>query len=298
MLRLMLPLLVVLLATLSVAADQPIAWGLTEGQTIPFTVERSLESTLHAGSGDVRFNATETFDLTWSVNDAGSQAAPASIEQDITRIRFQFTAPGGQSNEFDTDSSEPPQGLSMMIAALYRAMVRHNAQFQVAPSGEMTAFEPPEAVLESLKNLPGVATAGEGGDIYQQMLRPAVFQFPAGELEPGQQWTTEVSLPVATPGLGAATLIYTYLGDRELDGQTYAAIDVALTDFLPSDPDGKPTGVEVVESSGEVLFDRQAGVVHSANLRSRLALEIAVGDQPTSGEATQSVVIKAGPIEE
>ncbi|TWT66768.1 hypothetical protein Pla123a_46570 [Posidoniimonas polymericola] len=298
MLHRQLPLLIVIIAVGHAAADEPLQWKLNPGQSLPLAIEQTYESTLHTGSGDVSSSSTQQVDLSWKANDGAEQVGAVRIEQEISRIRFGFNAPGGQGYEFDTDSSEPPQGLAAMIASLYRAMVENNAAFLLSARGDVSGFEPPEAVLESLKNLPGAAAAGEGADIYVQLLRPAVCQFPAGEVEPGQQWTATVGMPVATPGLGAATLTYSYRGEREVGGRTYAAIDVELTGFKPPEKSDQSIDIQVIESGGEVLFDREAGVVYSARLKSRFALAIKVGDEPTTGEATQSVVVEAGPVED
>ncbi|TWT35461.1 hypothetical protein KOR34_03530 [Posidoniimonas corsicana] len=278
-------------------ADEPLVWKFSAGEDLAFEVRQTSDVTLDSRGGEVRSKSDQTATLDWKVETVDAAGA-AKVVQDIRRLQLTFDAPGGQGYQLDTDSEEPPQGLATMIAPVYRALTEHNCQLTVSPQGEILKSEPPEEVLQSLKNFPGAAALGKGGALYQQLLRPALIEVPAGELKVGQKWVSFIEAPLAMFGVEAAEFQYEYLGEREADGRPVAAIGVRLMLIPPEDENAAPVQVRVVQSEGEVLFDREAGRVHSARLESRCELKFTDGKQVTTGEVTQTATAKLAPAGE
>ena len=88
-------------------------------------------------------------------------------------------------------------------------------------------------------------------------LETASAALPVGILQPGQVWTASRRLTVDTllfASTGNANVTYKYLGVRDLDGQTVAAISMAGT-ITPANPIAALTG----KLRGTMLVDVKTG---------------------------------------
>ena len=87
---------------------------------------------------------------------------------------------------------------------------------------------------------------------------------------------------------------YRYEGTKEVDGRTYAVFRPTLK-MTFAGKDGVRTKVKEQDSSGEILFDPEAGRLHSATLKQRVTMDVTVAGQTVEQEIDQTIEVKLTP---
>jgi hypothetical protein len=264
---------ILLFSTVSQAAE-PLQWKFQLGASTSYRLKQDSNTNIAMDEGDVKTSMSQTMDLAWLVESV-DESGTAKVRQDVERVRMEMTSPAGQVYSFDSDSEDPPLGLMAMVASLLETLVAEDMVMTLSPRGEILNLDAPEKLLESMKHMPGAA-AGGGDEALKQLFRSGCFVLPEGPLEKGQTWTTQLEMPMPLIGKQIVETTYKYLGDREVEGRAMAVFEPAIT---ISHAEGAPAGpVEVrfsiVESDGQILFDRQAGRIATSKIHQKIDLSM------------------------
>lgn len=277
------------LAAATARAAEPAVWKFTKDAKNRYRLTQDMAMTMNLGpGGEVATNTTNVMDMSWVVKEVKDDGS-AVVQQKIERIRMTMKAPGGAVAEFDTESTDEPQGFAAMIAPLFREMTRSEFTVTMSPRGAISDVEVPEALTRALAASPGAQALGElaTAEGLKKMVSGVAFELPE-TLEPGKEWTTTAEM--SNPVLGTQTIktTYRYDGPKEADGAHLESFTPKLeVSFAGSDA----VTVKVTEqtSSGEMLFNRDAGRLQSTQLHHTMAMDFATGGQNVSQSLVQDI---------
>jgi len=273
-------------------ADEPLRWKFKAGEAFDYQWTRDMNLNVDAGrAGQMATFTEQTMNMTWSVRSVDDQG-DAVIEQKIGRVRMTMAMPGGQGFDYDTDSEEPAVGMAAMIAPTLKAMTAGELSFTMSPRGEIRDVEISDELAESLKHGPG----GETGAVeqFKSMVSQVAFALPENPPQIGETWTTKLAVSSPTGGSQTVETTYTYDGTREADGTTFAVIKPRVTLELA---DNRMMEMKMKEqkTDGEVLFDPQAGQLHSMSVNQNITLDVVVAGQTMPGTIDQKTDLTVTP---
>lgn len=273
------------------AAAEPPSWKFVPGLKNRYRLTQDMDVSIDLGAGGVQ---TEQFknviDTSWTVAEVQPDGS-AVLKQKIDRMRLTITAPGAKAVEFDTKSTDEPDGFAAMVAPLYRAMTKAEFTVTMTPRGKITDVKAPDSLLAAIAAAPGSPLLGElaTAEGFQKMVSRSSFEIP-DELQPGAEWSTTTE--ANTPPLGKQTIkiTYRYEGPRQKDG-------VELEAFKPTLEIGYSGGDSTVkvtkqESQGEVLFNRTAGRLESMQLDHELSQSITTDGKTVTQSLKQATAMK------
>lgn len=257
-------------------AEEPLRWNFKVGEQLDYQM-------------------TQQMNMTWDVkgvNDKGD----AVIEQAIKRIQMKMEAPGGQGFEYDSAAEGPAVGMAAMIAPMFEAMTAGAFEVTMTPRGEVSEVRVPPEMAKAIANGPGGAAGGEKAAIeqFKAMVTQGAFVLPENPPTPGQEWTTKVDVKNPAGGSQAVETTYKYEGTRDIDGTTYAVIRPSLKMELAGNP-MMQMKVKEQKTNGEVLFNQEAGRLHSMSIDQDLTMDISVGGQTMPGTIKQKVEVTVTP---
>ncbi len=143
-----------LLACSSLAAQEPIEWKFTAGETLDYEVAQRTSVDVDAGAaGSFSIEAVQVLDVVWKI-EAVDDAGVASGVQQIERIKLNVTMPTGLELTYDSGEDEGAMGLSAMLAPMFDTLLENAVPIKVAPTGEVLECELPEAMAERLARVP------------------------------------------------------------------------------------------------------------------------------------------------
>lgn len=289
-----LSVLFLLLFTASLRADEPLAWKLTQGETLVYTATQEAVSTIHVPGNPVQSIAKQVMQIAWNVESIDEQGG-ARIRQDVRRAIVEVEAPGGAGYKIDTNSDEPPMGMGALVGPFFKAIVAHDTTFTLSAQGMVTDLEAPEELLSALKNMPGAALGGSSDAMLKQMCQANIVVLEKGPLEVGQTWKRSLKLTMPMIGAQEVETTYTYQGDRDVEGRSLAVL-APTQKILQREEGAAPVEMtmDVLESDGEAFFDREQGRLVSMNTRQKTDLSIITAGQTITGVVEQTVKVVTG----
>jgi hypothetical protein len=275
----------------SASSAEPLLWRFKPGDVHRYRVAAELESTmaLGEGKGETR-TVRHVVDVTWRVAEIKDNGQ-ATLAQKIDRLQLKLTAPGEEPVEFDSASSDKPEGFAAMVEPLAKALLAGEVNVTVSPRGVVTAVKPPEALLTAIKNSAGADKLGDFAteEGFQTLVQTLSFQLPKDFAE-GVEWSTK--LVTKNPLLGTQTseTTYRHKETREVDGQTMEV----FTPTVVMKFEGSPSKIAVSDekSSGEIVFNRTAGRLESSKVEHSMKLAIAADGEELKQELKQTVEMK------
>jgi hypothetical protein len=275
-------------------ADEPLRWKFTAGEAFDYQMTQDMNMNMDAGpAGQMATTAAQTMNMTWSINRVEDQG-DAVIEQKIARIRVKMTAPGGQGFDYDTDSEEPAVGMAAMIAPTFEAMTAGKVTFTMSPRGEVSDVIISDELLAAIKNGPGGEAAGV--EQFKSMASQAALTLLENPPKMGETWTTKIAVNSPAGGNQTVETTYTYDGTREADGTTYAVIKPSMTMQLANNP-MMEMKMKEQKTDGEVLFDVEAGQLHSMSINHHITLDMVAAGQSMPGTIEQKIDVTVTPRE-
>lgn len=274
------------------AADAPLRWKFTAGEVLDFEMNQDMNMNIQAGPAQqMSTTAQQAMNMNWTVKSVDG-AGNAEVEQRFTRIQINMAMPGGQGLVYDTDSEEPATGMAAMVAPTMEAMTAGSFTFKITPRGEVSDVKFSEELQNAIKNGPG----GEAGatEQFKSMVSQVAFPLPENTPKPGDTWTAKVT--VANPAGGNQTVetTYTFDGTRDADGTTFAVIKPAMKMDLAKNP-MMEMKMKEQKTDGEVLFDLQAGRLHSISVNLNIAMEMVAQQMTMPGTIDQKIEVKVTP---
>ena len=255
------------LATTAVrAADAP-TWTFTVGAANRYRTTQNIIVTMDLGAGgEQTHDIKNVIDLAWTVAEVKPDGS-AVLKQKVTRSRLKIT--NGAVVDFDSASTDEPQGFAAIIAPMLRELARSEFTVTMTPRGEITDVEVPTALVNALTTSPGAQVMGSlaTADGLKAMVRAASLELPE-TLEPGVEWSAVAEAENPVLGKQTITTTYRYAGPKDVKGVAFEAFTPRLEIAFA----GGPWQVNVTkqESTGEVLFNRDAGRLESIDLHHTL----------------------------
>lgn len=281
-------------SSLGRAADQPIRWKFTAGEMLEFEMDQSMNMIVQAGPAQqMSTTAQQTMNMSWKVTSVDGDGN-AEIEQRFDRIQLKMTVPGGQGLVYDTDSEEPAAGMAAMVAPTMEAMTAGSFTFKMTPRGEVSDVKFSEELQNAIKNGPGGEAAG--AEQFKSMISQVAFPLPENAPQPGDAWKTTVA--VANPAGGNQTVetTYTFDGTRDADGTTFAVIKPAMKMELAKNP-MMDMQMKEQKTDGEVLFDLNAGRLHSISINLNIAMDMVAQGMTMPGTIDQKIDVKVSEVD-
>jgi hypothetical protein len=197
----------------------------------------------------------------------------------------------GQKAQIDTAAKEDPQGSAALLAPLVKALTGNSFIVTMTPRGKVTDVKVPEAIAEALKNQPGAAQMGDlaTAEGFKKLVSQAAFVLPE-KLDPGAEWSAKTEAALEAIGTQTATTTYRYEGLKEVDGKPLerftAKVNVKFS--------GGQVPVEVTrqESSGEILFNREAGRLEASHIELETDMKTTMGEEVAVQKVDQTVDVK------
>jgi hypothetical protein len=268
-------------------AAEPVVWKfkIGEGNHYRMTQKMTIDIQMGDGASETQ-DITNVIDMSWiahEVNDDGS----ARLTQTIDRMRMTIAPKGRDKVEFDSKTTDEPQGFAAMVAPLFGELSRAKFKLTMSQRGKVSDVEVPESLVAALAASPGAAAMGDlatAKGLENTMSRMSL-EMPE-TLEQGTTWTSTSEM--SNPALGKQTIAitYKYVGPREKEGAIFEAFEPTLEITFAG---GAATAtIEEQKSSGEVLFNRTAGRLESTKLDHTMKLKLVVAGQTLNQTLTQS----------
>jgi hypothetical protein len=185
-----------------------------------------------------------------------------------------------------------------MIAPLFDAMTKGQFVITMTPLGEVTNVEVPQEVVDALKNSPGAQMMGEmaSAEGFKQMISQGTLVLPKEMPTVGYQWTNTIEMKNPMVGQQKVQTTYTYDGTKEVDGQSYYLFKPTVKMTFEGQGPMQMT-LKEQKSDGEILFNADAGRMHSSKLNQDLAMSMNMGDQAFEQKIHQVVDVQVTPAE-
>jgi Family of unknown function (DUF6263) len=290
----------VALAALLVAptrAADPVTWkfNVGEGNHYRMTQKMTMDIPMGEGTSETQ-DITNVIDMSWVVDEVKDDGS-ARLTQTIDRMQMTIEPKGRDKVEFDSESTDEPQGFAAAVAPLFRELSRASFKLTMSPRGKVSEIEVPESLLKALAASPGAAAMGElatAKGLEETMSRMSL-EMPE-TLTEGETWTTTSEIQNPVLGKQTITITYKYVGPTDKDGVTYEVFEPTLDIAFAG---GAATAtIEEQKSSGEVRFNRTAGRLESTKLDHTMKLKLGVAGQTLNQTLTQSNEMQWVPAEE
>ena len=218
------------------------------GQILTYQVEHS--TTALDTVGDTKSETKTKLNLTkrWQVLELDA-AGNATLQLSLLALRLEVTTPSGGTLLFD--SASPDKSDPHMREELGKFLTEPLAVLRVDPRGR---------VVEVKQSKNGSATKFE-------VEPPLIVTLSGGELKAGDSWARAYNITLEPPqGTGEK---YEAAQNYRCNSVTQNLATIAFTSMLKSMPESILDRVPLLQlqPEGEVVFDLQAGRLHSASLR-------------------------------
>ncbi|MFO0956554.1 MAG: DUF6263 family protein [Isosphaeraceae bacterium] len=283
--------LVTCLAPAAIAQQAPdLRYKFQEGQTFPYLLKQSTESTVSINGQTIEQKLEQTFDVTWKVKKVRDDGS-AEMIQTFDRVRLNLDSLLGQM-EFDTKGGKDAEGPMAQLGAVFRNLVGEEGSARVTPLGEVVDIKLPAKAAEALKNVPALPGGQRmlSEDTFQNIFSQAMLIFPE---KPATTWTTKRE--IGQPPLGSMLMdtTYTYAGP-DAESKDLAKIDSKINlDYKFNAELPVTIKLKKQDVSGSGLFDRAKGRLVSSKLNQKIELAIdAMGmelEQETKTTVTMSL---------
>ncbi len=288
----------VLLATCSplLAVETPLIWKFQVGDEHHYRMTQNMDMEMSFGATDrkIETGMQQVLDMTWKIEQVDDQGQ-AAVTQSVDRVQMDMQAPGQQEMHYDTDSDDAPAGFAAMLVPLYKAMTAEPFGMTMSSRGEIKDLKMSEALIKSMKAVPGAAMLGEmfSDEGFKNMMQQSSLILPKPEdLEPGYEWTTNTEMKNPQFGVLKIEATYRYLGPREVEGKPFEVFSIAMNMDFGEAPGGMQMEITGQESHGEILFSREDGRLESSKMQQHTEMSISAASQEMTQTIDQTVILE------
>jgi hypothetical protein len=282
-----------LFATAGIHAQQELRWKFAPGQKLNYNMVQDMSIGVAGGPlGDQNMAINQVMNMIWNVVEVNTEGS-AVIRQKFDRVQTKMTVPQVGVIEYDSASDQAPVGLAAMLAPMYKALTEAEFELTMTNRGEIKDVKIPDKLLEALKNSPNSAALGDltTPEGFKKMMSQSALVLPEKQPQPGEQSSTKTELNLPTGGKQLVETTYRYEGTKEVDGVICAVFQPTLK--MTYEGENQPK-IKEQESTGEILFNIEAGRLHSSKLDQSMAMEQATGMQM---KLDQSIAVEVKPAE-
>lgn len=283
--------LVASLVPTSIAQQAPeLRYKFQEGQTLPYQLQQSTESTVSINGQTIEQKLEQTFDVTWKVTKVRGDGS-AEIAQTFDRVRLKLDSLLGQM-EFDTKDGKEAEGPMAQLGAVFRDLVGGEGSIRVTPRGDVVDVKLPAKAAEALKNVPALPGGQRmlSEETFQNIFSQAMLSFPE---KAATTWSTKREIGQPPVGTMLMDAEYTHAGpDAQSKGLDKIDSKINLDYKFNAD---LPVTIKLKKQTagGTSLFDRAKGLLVRSKLSQTVELAIdAMGmdlEQETKTTVTMSL---------
>lgn len=278
------------------AQQDALLWKFKQGDAHHYrmTQDMTMSMTMGDDSKQTTNSVLQIMDMTWKVNSVDEQGN-AKISQQVERVQLSIKAAGEQEMQLDTGSDEQPSGFAAMSAPLYQAMVAEPFELTMSPRGKVSDLHVSEAVKKAIQSLPNAAMMGDmfSDEGFQDMIQQSSLVLPTIEEIPlGFEWSTEAKFKNPHFGELISQTTYRYDGTREVEGKSLEAFHVIMELEFGDSVDGASIDFSKQSATGEILFDRELGCLHSSHLQQEMQITISAIGQIMVQQLKQSTSLQ------
>ncbi|MFO0867519.1 MAG: DUF6263 family protein [Pirellulales bacterium] len=288
-----------LLAAPLLAADEPLRWKWSAGQSLRATWKQRVETETAIGEKPLRLLIDSTFVQDWQVAEV-EPSGVARVQQSFRRLAVRLEMPPAEPLDYDTTRDTEPTGELRPLAAALSPLVGPSWTVRLTPRGEVLDVTPSPQLQEALKKvaadgrLQGLFAGATGADF----LRRSLVVLPEQPLQEGVSW--QVQSPVESP-VGRVTIQSTYTGRGTEKRGTAELTVIESTGTLEWQPaaGGQARNRRITDQScrGQLLFDSAAGRLVESQQKQTLKSESRVREQLLEVRLTSEVRLMLEPAE-
>jgi hypothetical protein len=273
--------------------SQELRWKFEPGQKLNYSMVQEMTiSSVGGPFGNQNVTMNQEMDMIWHVvrmTDDGN----AIVSQKFDRMKMKMTLPPPVGVlEYDSKSEAAPTGVAAMFTPMYQALAKAEFELTMTPRGEIKDVKVPDDVIAALKNSPGGMAMGDMAtpEGFKKMISQGALVLPENAPKPGDEWSTKVEVNNPMGGKQIIETTYRYEGTKDVDGVTLAVFEPTLKMSFEGNPQMKVTAQE---SSGEILFNVEAGRLHSSTLDQAVTMD----QGGVQAKIDQSIKVKVTPVE-
>lgn len=249
------------------------------------------QSNVSVSVADQKINSSLSHTIRWRVNvlDVENEAS-ASINRTIEGVKIAISAPGLQTVEYDTDSTESQEESPLLDSI--KAMAGLEVKYDADALGRITNLKVDKSALDKIGSsiVNGAAVVNESS--LTKMVKGATIVLPAKPIQAGDSWKQVFAFD--TTSLPASmSLEFTYKGNTERDGRQLEVLDIKPR--LTIQNDGKTArgkvSIRKQEGTGTLLFDNYKGQIHTLSFETTVETEAVIGQNTVAQTVSTKVTL-------
>ena len=295
----LLSLMIGLSGTIASGQSQPLKWKLKKDDQFEVRLVQSSNAKTNVDSRETETENSTTIVIVWKVIDV-AENGDATIAQSLKSIKLSVGNPAVPSQAIAYDTSSPQDEISKASKKLMtQVMPLLGLRFNVvmSPLGEIKSVSLPTETQDVINQLPATmqlrALFSDQGQ--KDILGASVVALPSVGLSVGENWT-ETDLAVTEFGNFIRKRIYTYVGNKQVDGLDFAEFKM--------DAGMEPTGNEgetqaqgaslkgsliTYSGTGTLMFDLAGGYFSSSKIENRVETERPYREKTIKSEVTNQI---------
>ncbi len=258
-------------ATPVVCAQGILAWKLTAGESLNYTITQGTEMQVSLAGQRQNMKLNQVMTLVWNINDVTS--TESSMDQIIKRV--QLSSDGGITGNFQFDSQDTnpaESGVARSISDVFGKVIDQPFKVTMKNNGTIGAVQVPDAIL---RTLPATGVVNE--QTLRQMMTQSAVTFPDTPVSTDDSWESnqKVDVQFGTMNIGSKL---TYRGRDPETG--HAVIEVLPSLSITANEESPQTiSLTSSEGTGRILFDTERGRVVRSDLDLTMKMKVSQFDQ-------------------
>lgn len=284
-----------LCAPATAPAQVKLEFKFPEGRASTYEARISVDQTLTINGQAIPTKSDQTRVATTQVGTL-RDGGIAPVKHTIDSVKAKVSLPGGIELSIDSEDPQVPEGEQPQLTAVRRTIAALDGlsyTVLVGPGPEVAGVE---GVDESLNGLdPEIAAALRQQLDAETLVKEYQQEYsliPDEPISPGHTWENEEVMNLGEGQTLTFHRTYAYEGTVERGGKTLDRISVtdSSVDYAMNNPNSplqvQSSDLKVVESAGEILFDREAGQLVEGKNSTRMtgSLVLAAGGQELPSE--------------
>lgn len=273
-------------------AAEPLRWKLAAGDSLNYQFKQEMDVEVQSrATGQTRATAGQQLQITWDVQEVNDEGE-ATILQRFDRIISKLDSASG-GHQYDSASEDSAGGMAAMMAPLLDATAEGEFEFVMTARGEVRDVKIPESVEGALAQIPSAKSLGDLASVdgIKRMITRTALLLPEEPPSEGEQWSTGVTVNAPVFGRLNVATGYEYRGTRQVDGATMAVLHPTLT-LSGSGNHQMQFKVSDERTSGEVLFNQNAGRLESMRIEYHAVIDVAQAGQTMHEQIDQTIDVQ------
>ncbi len=289
--------LLVLICAGPSARAETLRWKFRKGEALHWVLDLRTVITEIIDDRENKETRTETFDMTWLVNDVAEDGS-GDLTLRFDRVRSRIVTPIAKI-EYDSKSGKKPDGqAAAKLHELMRIWVGAEFKCRMSPDGKVSNVRLPESFVTIIKDLGKSAQQGGPPPPTEEDVKARIVAMsqplPKDDLPVGKSWTERSRVPAPPDGTMVVERTFKYLGPEKVDDVTADRLNLSLrlTLEIPATATVKAM-IKDQDGKGVLYFDHQEGRIVKSNWSEKLEMEISDKSRTMNrtNERTTSLVL-------